>query len=254
MTTTRHDQHGRYPQAATLQDFQRHLATVQARIAAACQRAGRDPASVRLLPVSKTQPEARVRLAHAAGCRLLGENKPQEAYGKWQATQDLADLRWSVIGHLQTNKVKYIAPFVHLIESVDSLKLLKEIDKQGARNQCVINCLLQFYIAGEETKFGLDRAEAQSLMEVVQTEKMNHIAILGVRGMASFTDDQAQIRNEFKQLKGHFDWLKNEWFAKDERFCEISMGMSGDYQIAMEEGSTNVRIGSSVFGARVYSK
>ena len=207
---------------------------------------------VRLVAVSKTMPVSVLREAYDAGQRHFGENKVQEITLKQPEMPQ--DVLWHFIGHLQTNKVKYIAPFVHLIESVDSLKLLKEIDKQGARNQCVINCLLQFYIAGEETKFGLDRAEAQSLMEVVQTEKMNHIAILGVRGMASFTDDQAQIRNEFKQLKGHFDWLKNEWFAKDERFCEISMGMSGDYQIAMEEGSTNVRIGSSVFGARVYSK
>ncbi|GAB1417361.1 YggS family pyridoxal phosphate-dependent enzyme [Bacteroidales bacterium] len=207
---------------------------------------------VRLVAVSKTMPVSVLREAYDAGQRHFGENKVQEITLKQPEMPQ--DVLWHFIGHLQTNKVKYIAPFVHLIESVDSLKLLKEIDKQGARNQCVINCLLQFYFAGEETKFGLDRAEAQSLMEVVQTEKMNHIAILGVMGMASFTDDQAQIRNEFKQLKGHFDWLKNEWFAKDERFCEISMGMSGDYQIAMEEGSTNVRIGSSVFGARVYSK
>ncbi len=207
---------------------------------------------VRLVAVSKTMPVSVLREAYDAGQRHFGENKVQEITLKQPEMPQ--DVLWHFIGHLQTNKVKYIAPFVHLIESVDSLKLLKEIDKQGARNQCVINCLLQFYIAGEETKFGLDRAEAQSLMEVVQTEKMNHIAILGVMGMASFTDDQAQIRNEFKQLKGHFNWLKNEWFAKDERFCEISMGMSGDYQIAMEEGSTNVRIGSSVFGARVYSK
>ncbi|MBW7846676.1 MAG: YggS family pyridoxal phosphate-dependent enzyme [Bacteroidales bacterium] len=207
---------------------------------------------VRLVAVSKTMPVSVLREAYDAGQRHFGENKVQEITLKQPEMPQ--DVLWHFIGHLQTNKVKYIAPFVHLIESVDSLKLLKEIDKQGARNQRVINCLLQFYIADEETKFGLDRSEAQSLMEAMQSEKLNHVAILGVMGMASFTDDQAQIRNEFKQLKGHFDWLKNEWFATDERFCEISMGMSGDYQIAMEEGSTNVRIGTGIFGVRVYNK
>ncbi len=204
---------------------------------------------VRLVAVSKTMPVNMLREAYEAGQRHFGENKVQEIIRKQPEMP--ADVQWHFIGHLQTNKVKFITPFVQLIESVDSLKLLKEINRQAAHNNRIINCLLQFYIADEETKFGLDEAEAQQLLETLRAEKLNQVAIVGVMGMASFTDNREQIRGEFRRLKAIFDWLKSEWFPADDRFKEISMGMSGDFDIAMEEGATNVRIGSGIFGLRV---
>ncbi|MBU3660856.1 MAG: YggS family pyridoxal phosphate-dependent enzyme [Flavobacteriales bacterium] len=206
------------------------------------------PANVCLVAVSKTKPVSDLLEAYQAGQRHFGENKVQEMTEKWEVLPK--DIQWHLIGHLQTNKVKYIAPYVHLIHSVDSLKLLAEINKQGAKNQRVISVLLQFYIAKEETKFGLDFEEAVELLTSDTFKSFNNIHVVGVMGMASFTDDESVVRAEFSQLKAIFTRLKNSFFQNDDSFKEISMGMSGDYQLAIEQGSTMVRVGSSIFGGR----
>lgn len=206
------------------------------------------PTSVSLIAVSKTKPVSDLQEAYDAGQRAFGENKVQELVDK--AAVLPKDIQWHLIGHLQTNKVKYIAPFVHLIHAVDSLKLLLEIDKQAAKNERVIDVLLQFHIAQEETKFGLSLDEAQELIESEDFQSCQHIRVVGVMGMASFVDDEQQVHREFQALKGIFDQLKASKFKDKESFKEISMGMSGDYPIAIEEGSTMIRVGSSIFGGR----
>lgn len=247
MTTTRHDQHGRYPQAATLQDFQRHLATVQARIAAACQRAGRDPASVRLLPVSKTQPEARVRLAHAAGCRLLGENKPQEAYGKWQATQDLADLRWSVIGHLQTNKARLVARFASEFQALDSLRVAEALERRLQAEGRTLDVFVQVNTSGEASKYGLPPGEVTAFLRALPA--FPALRVRGLMTLALLSSDAARVRECFVLLRTLRDRLRQEAPAGI-TLEELSMGMSGDFEIAIEEGATVVRVGQALFGAR----
>jgi pyridoxal phosphate enzyme (YggS family) len=162
------------------------------------------------------------------------------------------DIQWHFIGHLQTNKVKYLAPFVEMIESIDSMKLLKEVNKQAKKNNRIINCLLQFHIATEESKFGLDIFEAKALLESDEYNELGNIRLCGVMGMATFVEDEDIVRNEFKHLAAIFDKIKQDYFADDNAFNEISMGMTGDYQIAIEEGSTIVRIGTAIFGARNY--
>jgi hypothetical protein len=204
--------------------------------------------NVTLVAVSKTHPPERIMDIYRQGQRIFGENRVQEMLEK-QATLP-ADIQWHLIGHLQTNKVKYIAPFVAMIHSVDSLKLLEEIDRQAARSGRVIDCLLQFHIAEEETKFGLDEAEARELLSGETYRRLLNIRLCGVMGMATFTDDTAQVRSEFRRLKHIFDALKRDFFADAPHFREISMGMSGDWRIAVEEGSTMVRIGSLIFGER----
>jgi len=164
-----------------------------------------------------------------------------------------ADIEWHLIGHLQTNKVKYIASFVHTIQSVDSLKLLQEIEKQGAKNDRVINCFFQFHIADEETKTGLSFSEVDAILQSDAYRSMRHVRITGVMGIATNTDDEAQLRREFQELRGYFDKLKAGYFADDEAFCEISMGMSADYRLAIAEGSTLIRVGSAIFGRRNYA-
>ena len=206
------------------------------------------PSHVTLIAVSKTKPVSALVEAYDAGQRAFGENKVQELVDK--AAVLPKDIQWHLIGHLQTNKVKYIAPFVHLIHAVDSLKLLLEIDKQAAKNERVIDVLLQFHIAQEETKFGLSLEEAQELLESDAFQSCQHIRVVGVMGMASFVDDQQQIHSEFQSLKQLFDQLKSSYFHTQSAFKEISMGMSGDYPIAIEEGSTMIRVGSSIFGGR----
>ena len=247
MTTTRHDQHGRYPQAATLQDFQRHLATVQARIAAACQRAGRDPASVRLLPVSKTQPEARVRLAHAAGCRLLGENKPQEAYGKWQATQDLPGLRWSVIGHLQTNKARLVARFASEFQALDSLRVAEALERRLQAEGRTLDVFVQVNTSGEASKYGLPPGEVTAFLRALPA--FPALRVRGLMTLALFSSDAARVRECFVLLRTLRDRLRQEAPAGI-ALEELSMGMSGDFEIAIEEGATVVRVGQALFGAR----
>jgi len=206
------------------------------------------PASVSLIAVSKTKPVSDLSIAYKAGQRHFGENKVQELTEK--SEQLPKDIHWHMIGHLQSNKVKYIAPFVHLIHTVDSLKLLIEINKQAQKNDRVISCLLQFYIAQEETKFGLNLEEAEELLTSNEFLSLKNIQIAGVMGMASFVDDQDQIRKEFQHLKSIFEAIKNEHFKTNLDFKEISMGMSGDYKIAIEEGSTLIRVGSSIFGGQ----
>lgn len=204
--------------------------------------------NVRLVAVSKTQPPARILEIYRQGQRIFGENRAQEMLEKYTALP--ADIEWHLIGHLQTNKVKIIAPFVRLIHSVDSLKLLQEIDKQAVKANRVIDCLLQFHIAQEETKFGLSEAEAREILSSEEFQQLKNIRICGVMGMATFTDDEAQVRREFRYLKTIFEKIRQEFFPDVPHFREISMGMSGDWRIAVEEGSTMVRIGSLIFGER----
>jgi len=200
-----------------------------------------------LVAVTKTKPVAMLQAAYDAGCRLFGENRVQEMADK--QPQFPADVRWHQIGHLQTNKVKYIAPFVSLIESVDSLKLLEEINRQARKNDRVIDCLLQVYIADEETKFGLLPDEVIDLVQSPALDELTNIRIIGLMGIATNTDDEAQVRQEFKSLKQLFDALKSVE-RPNVALSELSMGMSSDYMIAIDEGSTMVRVGSAIFGSR----
>ncbi len=209
------------------------------------------PEHVTLVAVSKTKPVADLMEAYDAGQRIFGENKIQEMTEKWEVMPK--DIEWHMIGHVQTNKVKYMAPYVSLIHGVDSLKLLQEINKQAAKNNRVIDCLLQVYIAEEESKFGLDEQELEEMLKQVQHDKENfkNIRIVGLMGMATFTENQNQIEKEFKHLKTIFDKYKK----LNTEHCQLntlSMGMSGDYQLAISCGSTMVRIGSSIFGTRNY--
>lgn len=206
------------------------------------------PEHVTLVAVSKTYPVSDIQQAYEAGQRHFGENKVQEMVDKQALLPN--DIQWHLIGHLQSNKVKYIASFVALIHSVDSLKLLQEINKQALKNERIIDCLLQFHVAQEETKFGLSIDEAQELLKSLEFQQMKNIRIVGIMGMASFTEDKNTVRSEFKLLKTIFDELKKSYFSDENSFKEISMGMSGDYKIAIDEGSTLVRVGSSIFGAR----
>ena len=208
------------------------------------------PSYVKIVAVSKTKPAEDILKAYETGHRTFGENKVQELIAKQPLLPE--NIRWHMIGHLQTNKVKYIAPFVDMIESVDSLKLLREINKQALKNNRVIKCLFQFHIASEETKFGLSTEEAEQILPDPSFGEMKNITINGVMGMATFTDDESILRKEFSALKKYFDYLKNKHFTKDKIFCEISMGMTGDYRIAIEEGSTMVRIGTAIFGERYH--
>lgn len=209
------------------------------------------PNDVTLIAVSKTKPVADLQEAYDAGQRIFGENKALEMRDKHQELPK--DIQWHFIGHLQTNKIKYIAPFVSLIHSIDSISLLEAVNKEAVKNNRVIDCLLQFHIAKEETKFGLDIEEAEEMLKSDSYKNLNNINIIGVMGMATFTDDVNQIRNEFKSLKNIFNILKERYFQDKESFKEISMGMSDDYPIAIEEGATMVRVGSKIFGARNYS-
>ena len=188
--------------------------------------------------------------AYNAGQRIFGENKVQDLAAKQLQLPN--DIQWHFIGHLQTNKVKFIAPFVSMIEAVDSLKLLIEINKQAAKTNRIIHCLLQFHIGEEDTKFGLDIEEAKEILETDEYGKMENIKIAGVMGMATYTDNISQVRREFKTLKNIYKQFKITYFSDNLAFTEISMGMSGDYKIAIEEGSTMVRIGSLIFGGRNY--
>jgi pyridoxal phosphate enzyme (YggS family) len=204
---------------------------------------------VTLVAVSKTKPASDIEAMYALGQRDFGENYVQELVEK-QAILP-ADIRWHFIGHLQRNKVKYIAPFVHLIHGVDSLKLLQTIDRQGAILGRKIGCLLQMHIASEETKFGLDHHELTDLLSDTGGGRgLAHASIQGLMGMASFSDDKELVRHEFRALKSTFDTVKTDFFNDDPSFATLSMGMSGDHAIAMEEGSNMVRIGSLLFGAR----
>ena len=202
------------------------------------------PENVTLVAVSKTKPISDLMEAYDAGQRIFGENKIQEMAEKWE--QMPKDIQWHMIGHVQTNKVKFMAKFVSLIHGVDSLKLLEEINKQALKNNRLINCLLQIHIAEEETKFGLNKKELNDILTSTGFQEMKNIRIIGLMGMATFTDNQNQIKKEFNSLKSIFD----QFTIHDSQMTILSMGMSSDYQLAIESGSTMVRIGSSIFGGR----
>jgi len=207
-----------------------------------------EPENVELIAVSKFNTTDAILEAYEAGQRVFGENIVQELVEKQEALPK--DIQWHLIGHLQTNKVKYIAPFIQLIQSVDSLKLLAEINKQAEKNKRVIDCLLQIYIADEDTKFGLDHAETIELLRSEEYLAMKNIRIVGLMGIATNNAEEKQTKDEFQELKVLFDGIKVSFFRKEDSFKELSMGMSGDYKLAIEEGTTMVRIGSSIFGAR----
>lgn len=246
-TLTRHDQHGRYPQAETVDDFRHNLATVQARMAAACRRAGRDPASVRLLPVSKTKPESSLRLAHAAGCRMLGENKVQEAFGKWEAMQDLADLQWSVIGHLQTNKAKLVARFASEFQALDNLRVAEALDRRLQAEGRALDVFVQVNTSGEASKYGLPPDEVQGFLQALPA--FSALRVRGLMTLALFSSEAERVRQCFVLLRSLRDQLR-QGAPAGISLDELSMGMSGDFEIAIEEGATVVRVGQAIFGAR----
>ncbi len=204
--------------------------------------------NIKLIAVSKTKPKEMILELYNAGHKIFGENRVQELTEKYQELPK--DIEWHMIGHLQTNKVKYIVPFISMIHSIDSLKLLKEVDKRARKVNRVIDCLLEIHIAKEQTKFGFSFEEAEELIKSGEIEKLKNIRIVGLMGMATFTDDEKIIREEFGSLKEFFDKIKNVYYNNKVYFKELSMGMSNDYHIAIEYGATMVRIGSKIFGAR----
>ncbi len=207
------------------------------------------PSNIKIVAVSKTKPAASIELLYSkSGQRIFGENKVQELETKHEILP--TDIEWHFIGHLQTNKIKYIAPFVSLIQSVDSYRLLREINKEALKQNRIIPCLLQFYIAREEAKYGFSLEEAFQMLDNNLFRELSNISIKGVMGMATYTNEEQQIRTEFKTLFSYFELIKSRYFAQESGFCEISMGMTDDYLIAVEEGSTIVRIGSGIFGER----
>ena len=207
-----------------------------------------EPKGVKLIAVSKTKPIETLQEAYDAGQRVFGENNVQELVQKAEALPK--DIEWHLIGHLQSNKVKYIAPFISLIHSVDSIKLAQEINKQGLKNNRVIDCLLQVYIADEETKYGLGYDELIDLLRSEEFTNLTHCRIVGLMGIATNTDNQRQINEEFRELTVLFNGIKQSYFRQADYFKEISMGMSSDYELAIENGSTMIRIGSTIFGKR----
>ena len=210
------------------------------------------PAHVQLVAVSKLKPASEVMAAYELGQRHFGENWAQELKEKHE--QLPKDIQWHFIGHLQTNKIKYIIPYVHLIHSIDSFRLLQEVNRQAARHERVVGCLLQFHIATEETKFGFSLEECLQMLQSPEFATLHNVEICGVMGLASLTDNTDQIHREFRTLHSYFERLKKEYFADSASFKEISMGMTHDYPIAIEEGSTIIRVGSAIFGARDYGK
>lgn len=208
------------------------------------------PTQVKLVAVSKFHPNESIEQAYRAGQRIFGESKVQELTGKYETLPK--DIEWHFIGHLQTNKVKYIAPYIAMIHAVDSYKLLAEIDKQAAKNDRVIPCLLEIHIAQEESKYGFTFQECREMLEAGEWKNLTHICIAGLMGMATFTEDETEIKREFDSLKQFFNEIKQNYFADRDTFREISMGMSHDYPLAIEAGSTLVRVGSKIFGERIY--
>ncbi len=206
------------------------------------------PPHVELVAVSKNKTDDDILELYKHGHRVFGESKVQELVPKYENLP--GDIKWHMVGHLQRNKVKYIAPFIDMIESVDSLKLLKEIDKEAGKNNRTIKCLFQIHIAEEESKFGMSFDDVCQIFDGDDYKNMNNVSVVGLMGMATFTDDENQVRKEFKTLKSIFDKLKEKYFKSDDDFSEISMGMSNDYIIGIEEGSTMVRIGTALFGER----
>ena len=210
------------------------------------------PSTVKLVAVSKFNPVEAVQVAYDAGQRIFGESRPQELFQKVSVLP--SDIKWHFIGHLQTNKLKMVLPYVDMVHSVDSERLLVEINKYAVKNNLKVKCLLEVFIAQEESKQGFSKDELFALLDKMQQETMSGVEICGLMGMASFVDDRNQIAAEFDQLKGIFDMAREKYISTLPNFNELSMGMSGDYDIAVEKGSTLVRIGTSIFGARNYNK
>lgn len=208
------------------------------------------PDNITLVAVSKTKPVNEIMEAYNAGQRVFGENKVQEMEAKWQEMPK--DIQWHMIGHLQRNKVKYMAPFVSLIHAVDSFKLLQEINKEAKKNERSINCLLQIKIAEEDSKFGMDEKDAATLLSSEEVKKLQNVKIVGLMGMATFTDDEKQISEEFQKLKIIYNEFKSQFRELGTELTILSMGMSGDYKIALENGSNMIRVGSAIFGERNY--
>lgn len=237
----------RYPQANTIEDFRHNLDVVQARIVDACRRVARDPANVRLLPVSKTVDEARIRLSYAAGCRLLGENKVQEAHGKCSTMADLPDLHWSVIGHLQTNKAKLVASFATEFQALDSLRVAEALDRHLQTQGRSLDVFVQVNTSGEASKYGLPPDDVQAFVRKLPT--FSALRVLGLMTLALLTHDTLRVRACFILLRSLRDRLRQDTPAGIE-MNELSMGMSGDFEIAIEEGATVVRVGQAIYGAR----
>jgi len=246
-TATRHDRHGHWPRAQSEADFRANLAAVHRRIDAACARAGRESASVRLLPVSKTVEPARIRLAHAAGCRWLGENKVQEAHAKWEALADLPDVRWSVIGHLQTNKARLVARFAAEFQALDSLRVAQALDRRLQAEGRGLDVFVQVNTSGEASKYGLAPDEVVGFLREVQA--CHALRVRGLMTLAVFSADAQRVRECFVRLRTLRDRLRAQ-APSGVGLEELSMGMSGDFEIAIEEGATVVRVGQAIFGAR----
>ncbi|AEA70271.1 Putative alanine racemase [Pseudomonas brassicacearum subsp. brassicacearum NFM421] len=247
VTQALHESHGRYPQANSFEDFRRNLAAVQQRISSACQRVGRDPASVRLLPVSKTFDEAHLRLAYVAGCRLLGENKVQEAQRKREAMADLTDLQWSIIGHLQTNKVKQVARFASEFQALDSLRVAEALDRRLQVEGRRMDVFVQVNTSGEVSKYGLPPEAVAAFLRALPA--FSTLRVRGLMTLALFSADVARVRPCFVRLRELRERLRQD-APVGIGLEELSMGMSGDFEIAIEEGATVVRVGQAIFGAR----
>ncbi len=236
-----------YPQANTVDDFKRNLAAVRQRIVQACQRVGRDPATVRLLPVSKTIDETRVRASYAAGCRYLGENKVQEAHQKWEAMAELQDLRWSVIGHLQTNKAKLVARFASEFQALDSLRVAEALDRRLQSQGRALDVFVQVNTSGEASKYGLPPDEVPGFIQALPA--YTSLRVRGLMTLAMLSADDLRVRECFVRLRTLRDRLRQD-APGGIGMQELSMGMSGDFEIAIEEGATVVRVGQAIYGAR----
>lgn len=236
-----------YQTASSQAEIQANLDDIRHRMAAACQRAGRDPADVRLLPVSKTVDEARIRMAYAAGCRLLGENKVQEAYGKWETMADLKDLHWAVIGHLQTNKAKFVARFAQEFQALDNLRVAEALDRRLQAQGRSLDVFVQVNTSRESSKFGLSPDQVLEFARALPA--FNSLKVRGLMTLALFSSDESHVRPCFVLLRTLRDQLRQD-APQAEAFAELSMGMSGDFEWAIEEGATTVRVGQAIFGAR----
>jgi len=247
----KYDQHNRWPEAETVEMFRANLAAVNARIAAACARVGRDPSSVRLLPVSKTKPVEAVRLAYAAGCRLFGENKPQEAHTKWESLrEDLPELRWSVIGHLQTNKAKLVARCASEFQALDSLRVAEALERRLQAEGRGLDVFVQVNTSGEASKYGLPPEDVAAFLR--ELPAFSALRMRGLMTLAVFSDEAERVRRCFVVLRELRERLRQDAPSSlgDGALDELSMGMSGDFELAIEEGASVVRVGQAIFGAR----
>ncbi len=240
-------QENRYPTALTVDDFRHNLAVIRQKIAAACQRSGRDVSTVRLLPVSKTVDKMRIQLAYEAGCRFLGENKVQEAFDKWQSLPTLNDLQWSIIGHLQTNKAKFVAKFASEFQALDSIRLAEALERRLQAEGRSINVFVQINTSGEASKYGLPPEETATFIKSLAA--FDCLKVKGFMTLACLSDNEQQVRGCFRLLRTLRDQLQQDAPA-NVQLQELSMGMSGDYEMAIEEGATVVRVGQAIFGAR----